>query len=412
MEPSYQKLPPSPPILGTDDRATTFAILKCIMGAGGFALPWAFERTGIVCGWAAAALCALLCSQTMAELVAVKSWVEIRRGTVGATYVDLAREVFGGPGAAAVYFLSIFCSLGVTSAYLVFIGATLHSLAPALAPPAWRLLAACLVLPFTWLRDFSGLARLAEYGTYAVLAGYVVTLDYAYRTERPGPLAPLPPVSWRSLARGFGPLSFMFCVHLVLFPVISASQAFNRPFGFEVLTLLAFSIAFLVNAGFGAAVLLFHRDVSSIVVDDISDGTLTVVATKLLLCVGIFSSYPLVLAAGRQIVENSLVPEELAGAGKTESKWLPDRRRAIRTVLVVLTLLMAELHHFGTIISLVGGFANVLLAFVLPPMMALRLLSKQMTGLRYMTNLVVLPLGCAIATLVTSTTLDDALTGH
>jgi len=399
---------------------------------------------GFAGGPVAVAACALLGTLTVRELMALKVHVEGLRGQPGATYVDVAHAAFGDAGALAVYVLCLTCSLGVTSAYLVFIATTLHSLVPSLAQRALVCATAAVVLPVTWLRDFSLLSRMAQSGTAAVVLGYVVTVGYAAAAGRstaakavaqPVPLF----TGWASTATGFGSVAFLFCIHFMLFPVATASRASARTGGFECLALLAFLVSFAVNAAFGVAGLIgFGGGVSSIVVNDIAGGTWCLVATKILLCVDLFCSYPLVLASGRQIVERSLLRDDGSDSGEEGGEkcgaergaaaagagagpiglllaLLPTadaRRRAVRTALVLVTVAVAQLKDFGTIISLVGSFAQVSLSFVLPPLMALRLLGGAMAPWRRCLNLAILPAGTAVAAIATGATLASAFGAH
>ena len=59
-----------------DDTATAFNIGKVILGAGGFALPWAFAKCGAGGALVAIAACSTVGSYTVQELFAAKRAVE------------------------------------------------------------------------------------------------------------------------------------------------------------------------------------------------------------------------------------------------------------------------------------------------------------------------------------------------
>ena len=214
--------------------------------------------------------------------------------------MDVARAALGEAGALAVYGLSIMCSVGVTSAYLAFVASTLVSLFPTRSYSQCLLSAAVFVLPTTWLRDFSLLSKLSQSGTAAVLLGYLVTIQ----SGSPEPVGwsetqsryhwSLGPSSWQDLAQGFGPVAFLFCIHFLLFPVMTSARSSAAPGKFVQLATIAFLCAGLINAAFAYTCLAFFGPhVSSIVLNDLSQGTVYLVATKLLLCADLLCSYPL-----------------------------------------------------------------------------------------------------------------------
>mmetsp|Transcript_9709 Transcript_9709/g.23388 ORF Transcript_9709/g.23388 Transcript_9709/m.23388 type:complete len:283 (+) Transcript_9709:54-902(+) len=244
-----------------DEAKAIYNMLKAIMGAGGFALPWAFARMGLACSGIAIAASAVLGLLTVRELAALKQHVELQQNMVGATYVDVAQAALGPLGATAVYGLSVACSVGVTSAYLVFVVTTMQSLFPGTSYSRYLFLAVGFVLPATWLRDFSLLSRLSQSGTAAVVLGYLVTLHSGHSvTASPTAVAPLlmlGPQSWQDLAQGFGPVAFLFCIHFLLFPVMTASRSSTSPGRFVQLATIAFLTAGAANLAFAYACLAF-----------------------------------------------------------------------------------------------------------------------------------------------------------
>ena len=119
-------------------------------------------------------------------------------------------------------------------------------------------------------------------------------------------------------------------------------------------------------------------------------------ATKALLCVDLVCSYPLVLQAGRKIIETALVDQGgggrvLAAVGEDEAQ-----RTAVRVALVAATACIAQWGDFGALISLVGGSCQVLLAFAAPPALALAL-GQTSDPARRLANRLVLPAGVIVA---------------
>lgn len=416
------------------DSSVVFYLLKCIMGAGGFAIPWAFARMGLVVGTVSMCACAVASCFTLHQLSVLRVQVRAKLGQRCSTYVDLAQATLGEHGARVVYCLVVVCSLGVCSAYLVFIASALCSMQIPMTSGAVALATATVLLPVVCLgRGLSALTVLAQAGTVAVLLGYAVTICYALMGQgvgaassqgRPAEAVVLPsllaPADWASAVAGFGPIAFLFLIHFLSVPVMasSSSGASAQQGRFERLVLVAFGIAAAVNGCFGALCLVyFQGQVSSIVINDIAAGTWWLSATKLLLCADLLCSYPIAFAAGCQVVEASLEPRvqvwclpEVGGGSKTSAAdpW----RCAVRTGLLLVTVGVAQLHDFGTIISLVGGFAQVTMAFVLPPLMLLRLEGPSMSRLHWCANGALALLGSCLALLVTGTSLASAVRGH
>jgi len=439
------------------DVATVFNMLKGIMGAGGFAMPWAFAHLGLLGGFAVIGICTVFGTWTTGELAMLKGHVESHCFSRAASYVDVARAALGTWGAVLVFALTLLCSLGATSAYLVFISTTIHSMVPVLSQQMIALLAAAAVLPVTWAPNFSFLSKLAQGGTYAVIVGYAVTLYYGaeealrhgtgWHSDAPQVLIGSP----AGIAAGIGPVAFLFCIQAMLFPIMTASSAASAeasaPGSFRKLAAVAFGVAGVINGVFGAAcLLLFGSSVSSIVVNDIASGSICLIATKVMLCVDLFCTYPLVFASGRQILETCLLDhsevayhlpygddgrdndgieqeEELEAqsgelllqceeedatinrdADHSKRHW----RILIRSCMVLATLGMAQLQDFGLIVSLVGSLGQATLAFVLPPIMALRLCRDSMSTWHRAMNIAILPVGVAVTVLATSATVAEA----
>lgn len=79
-------------------------------------------------GLIAIVLLAALSMYTMLMLLRVRRIVSAQTGNNSVTYPDIARYVFGKPGAVLAYSLTMFASMGVAGAYIVFVASTLHSL--------------------------------------------------------------------------------------------------------------------------------------------------------------------------------------------------------------------------------------------------------------------------------------------
>merc|ERR1712194_245080 len=109
---------------------------------------------------------------------------------------------------------------------------------------------------------------------------------------------------------------------------------------------------------------------------------------KALLCVDLLFTIPIILAVGREIVENAILPS--AAAGSTGDKKTELSRTVIRAVIVavVLGISLAATKSsgvnqaFNDAIGLVGGLTNTTVGLIVPPMAFHRAVSSGEYGLR------------------------------
>jgi proton-coupled amino acid transporter len=420
-----------------DNLATAFNVAKCVLGAGGFALPWAFAKCGVAGAVGAVVFCSALGSYTVGELFRSKQVIEELNGfapeecfadTAGlalpfpgcvsgttASYVDMARSTYGTAGATLVFALTCACSIGVTSSYLEFISSTLQSLAvdigivadAALLPDSGTCVCAvaALATPLTLLTSNKALARVAQSGTVAVLLGYLVCLFYVFDA---GLLSHLwdgsvaAPQGLRlftsvpEFLQGFGSIAYLFCVHFLL-PPISDSSASTARGGFAHVVTAVFLLTGAVNLLFGlAGYAAFGSDVSSLVLNDLGSRGGFLEVTKALLCVDLLCTYPLVFQAGRSIVERLVVDEQETESEEGGVVVSSPRRVAVRLALVALTAAIAQQGDFGELISLVGGFCQVITAFAVPAAIAIAL-GEDRGAARNALNAALLPAGALLA---------------
>eukprot|EP00547_Thalassionema_nitzschioides_P000654 CAMPEP_0194211674 /NCGR_PEP_ID=MMETSP0156-20130528/10869_1 /TAXON_ID=33649 /ORGANISM="Thalassionema nitzschioides, Strain L26-B" /LENGTH=154 /DNA_ID=CAMNT_0038939301 /DNA_START=66 /DNA_END=527 /DNA_ORIENTATION=+ len=120
---------------GISDWEAAVSLAKAIMGAGSFALPWAFSQMGYFVG-PVFLIFLMICSIYSLDLL-VQASRKVKQGSTSAkeddepakySYVDVARAYFGSLGAKLTYGASVSASVGVCGSYLVFISANLESL--------------------------------------------------------------------------------------------------------------------------------------------------------------------------------------------------------------------------------------------------------------------------------------------
>lgn len=282
------------------------------------------------------------------------------------------------------------------AAYLAYISESLNSVFPSMHRVSWITLAGACLLPVTWMQDFSWISQLAAYGTLAVILGYAVTLYYAISTMSPIS-NPSFFTSIESMAEGFGPVAFLLCVQFAQFPLVNASQASSRPGGFERLAAVALTTSAAVTSVFGAlGYLYFGSDVAAIVLDSLTGESLALTCTKLLVCIDLLCTYPLVFAAASQILERAVLPHEY-------ERHTSFARILLRSVLVFITM-VGGLMGFGEIVSLVGDISMTSMAYILPPIMTLITFDGELSRARWVLNCLTVVLGIVVCFLSSGAT--------
>jgi hypothetical protein len=196
---------------------------------------------------------------------------------------------------------------------------------------------------------------------------------------------PLWPQSVTSYFQSFGSVVYLFCVNFLIFP-IEANMAARTQWPQAVERAVLATAA--GNILFAALAFSFYGDqTQEIVLNNLGPGQV-LSAVKVLLCLDLFASYPLVLAAATDIVERALLPtigdEDASshadadradgGSGRGRGGILVGPEQAfIRSALVGTTMAVAQAKGFSTITNVAGGLAQGTLAFILPGALVLQL---------------------------------------
>eukprot|EP00566_Odontella_aurita_P015415 CAMPEP_0113598632 /NCGR_PEP_ID=MMETSP0015_2-20120614/41701_1 /TAXON_ID=2838 /ORGANISM="Odontella" /LENGTH=349 /DNA_ID=CAMNT_0000506683 /DNA_START=47 /DNA_END=1094 /DNA_ORIENTATION=+ /assembly_acc=CAM_ASM_000160 len=287
------------------------SIMKAVMGAGSFALPWAFSKMGYVAGPATLLLLMALSVESIKMLVASRRMALAASSSIAASYVEVARAAFGPIGAVLSYAASISASVGVCGSYLVFIAANVLSLFPSGSEGGSNGVSQGVlvfaVLPIAVLlsavRDVGRLALASLLGDASVILGMLVVLVYggAYVEnfgERCVAVAPI-----ASMPLAFGAVGFLFFIHFLVIPIESAMM---RPEEFEDVLNVTFLACAVISAGFGIlGYLFFGEETEQIVILNV-EGSFFVSAVKILLCIDLLLTYPVVMRPSIEIVEKSL----------------------------------------------------------------------------------------------------------
>lgn len=384
---------------------------KCICGAGSFALPHVFLNEGVIGGTLAMTVCAFLAMNTMQSIndsrylaaeQSARDDSSSKAASPPSSYVELTKLSLGDEASKLVFALTVVASLGVCSTYIVFVGQTLaslsadavsgnivHRLAPTLDETAWEMITAATVLPLSLVRNYGVFAFTSALGVTAVLGGILVTLAYGALVDPGGGVSEalsavsrlkMWPDSFADAFGGsFGTIAYLFCINFLTFPIINSMRDARADYAPAVSA--AVSVIWTVNALFAIVCLGFYGEqTQDLVLQNLDNGP-HLSALKILLCVDLLFTFPVVFSSGRQILENALLGSNNGGeTGSEEGEngvGLALSRAAVTSGAVGICFGLSQVGGFGVVANLVGGVAQGTLAFIIPPAIAIALSRRQ-----------------------------------
>jgi len=375
---------------GTESNLNTLVTtIKVIVGGvAPLLMPWCIKNQGLVGG-----PLTVLSQYTVKQLVEYRDAVVVETGRDDLTYVDVARHAFGDVAANSVFFMTIVNSLGVCAAYSSFIGSTMATLSatpgniifdvfPSITTNYWQIAAAAVVLPLNTLAGNSRFLSVVAYmGAGALAAGVLTTCWYGFSVT-PDFLGNLAALPWFTTPQeyftSFGVVPLLFCVH---FAVLSIERNMKTRGEFPTVLSRATIACVIANALFGSLGFAFFGDATdSVVLNNLGQGSF-LTWVRLALVADMMVSYPVMLSSSREICESALLGSFASSASKEggmmERLQAIDwqdllARNAVRSGLILSAFAIAQLNDVGKICNLVGGVFQVILAFVIPPALALK----------------------------------------
>ena len=346
------------------ESAVVASVMKAVMGAGCFALPWAFANGGLaLTTFSLAAMC-VVCLTTLGYLFkardAALSLDASKKLSDVENYVDISELTLGGSGSQVIRIIMCLTCFGVCSAYLVFIASTMVTIASAYDWPlvfqsekTMIYITSPLMIGLAWLRSVSAASVISIFGNISVLVGMTFVLIDALKN--PVVLSSLPLAVPTAFSAYVGSVAFLFLVHFAL-PDIEANMSERKNFmqsagkGYFLCALICF-----VFGGVGA--LGYGPQVNSVAIAMLKGG-LVAVTVKLLLCANVLATFPL-------IVRSSFTTIESAFGGMTLTS-----SNVMRTAYVLAAAFCAaSIPSFGKLVGLVGGVACTALGMTVPVIM-------------------------------------------
>jgi hypothetical protein len=157
----------------------------------------------------------------------------------------------------------------------------------------------------------------------------------------------------------------LFCVNFLTFPIINSMKNAEEDYSGAVSSAVA--VIWVVNVVFALICLSFYGDATQDLVLQNLDNGPYLSALKILLCIDLLFTFPVVFSSGRQILENSILGETNNNSTEDNEMSLTLSRAAISAGAVGTCFGLSQLGGFGTVANLVGGLAQGTLAFIIPP---------------------------------------------
>mmetsp|Transcript_12031 Transcript_12031/g.17269 ORF Transcript_12031/g.17269 Transcript_12031/m.17269 type:complete len:227 (+) Transcript_12031:221-901(+) len=177
----------------------------------------------------------------------------------------------------------------------------------------------------------------------------------------------------------FGTIAYLFCVNFLTFPIINSMKNAEDEYSGAVSSAVA--VIWVVNVVFALICLSFYGDsTQDLVLQNLDNGPY-LSALKILLCIDLLFTFPVVFSSGRQILENSILGDtsnnslDINGDEENELN-LALSRAAITAGAVGTCFGLSQLGGFGTVANLVGGLAQGTLAFIVPSAIEISLSRK------------------------------------
>ena len=325
------------------------SLAKAIMGAGSFALPWAFSKMGYLAGPLVLVAFLGLSVHSIGLLVDCARWLRTNNGNRSNSYVDVARATFGRNGAALAYASSIASSIGVCGSYLVFVAANLLVLLEVESNDVsserqmFLLLVWIVALPIAVLlssvKDPKRFATVSMWGDLSVVAGMLAVVIYGLvfvKDQRTR-------FAWqecvaigapKDMALALGSIGYLFLVHFLVLPIESSMESIPNILGenitpdyetgtesshrqkkqgvshrsskkdrFQSVVVRTFLVCGGIGGSFGIiGYILFGNNTQQIVLLN-GEGSIGMKIVQSLLCIDLLLTYPVVMRPSIGILE-------------------------------------------------------------------------------------------------------------
>ncbi|KAL6047109.1 Transmembrane amino acid transporter protein [Balamuthia mandrillaris] len=382
-------------------------IMKCIIGAGSFFLPYGLKQGGLWGGLIGLVLLGFVCDYINIRIIQCKRKVFPNQPC---SYADLAQATFGKAAGMFTYVFMLIQGLGACAVYVVFCGDLLHAVSSKLSVAEYIIIIGAFEILLSWIKSFRYLSVTSILGDLSLLLGVVVVFAYGFKDggfiDSPFDFPAFRPSTYPQF---FGTAAFLFSITMYLFPIESSMK---EPRFFPLALHSAFFITTILNvvfAGFGY--MFFGDDVKDIVIDNLGTKSAFIIVAKVALVFDLIFTFVVVFVPCRDVVETSLLENILAkwrlkrrarNEGEEEKQILWQQkedeamdedeetmakkkkelqmevpywwRMLMRTFMIVVTVGFAvALPNVSDLVGLIVGVSNSMNSFILPMVIYLKL---------------------------------------
>jgi len=301
------------------------------------------------------------------------------------TYVELGRETFGPVVGGIIWVGVVLTILGVCGVYLDFIGQSVKEVLDNGYDQRDIMLVTAVPLIFlSWLRSLDYLVKTSLIGDIAVTGGIIAVLIYGMVTQSDveSPFS-MDFVHTSTFPQFFGQCVFLFAIHVVILPI---SQQMREPKKFSQVANYSFVFIVIVNAIFGfLGYVLYNAKTCSLVLGNVHGPLGKVV--KVLLCLDLFFTIPIVLCAPRELIERLA----LSLMGEKHKYWKENLVRSL--VVVTFTALAIAIKNINDLATLVGSLVSPTMGFIVPPLLHLHFNWRTVSMLNKVCHLAIVTFG-------------------
>ena len=346
------------------DSAATASVMKAVMGAGCFALPWSFANGGLVLTTISLVTMCIVCLKTLQFIFKAR---DVKLALDGSktlseveNYIDISELTLGGKGSMVVRIVMCLTAFGVCSAYLVFIASTFVTIASSYNWPlalqsekTMIYVISPFMIALAWLRSISGVSIISIFGNISVLVGMAFVLYDALKN--PIALSSLPLAVPTQFSAYVGSVAFLFLVHFAL-PDIEANMVERKNFmssagkGYWLCALICFVFGGVGAIGYGP-------QVKSVAIAMLEGGFIAL-TVKLLLCANVLATFPLIVRSSFTTIESSFGGMSMVSSNIMRTSYV-----------LAAAFCAASIPSFGKLVGLVGGVACTALGMTIPVIM-------------------------------------------
>ena len=284
--------------------ATTISIIKCFVGAASLELPGAILSGGLVGSLVGIFVLASVSFYTLRILARCGELTSMDRT---ATYPEIGYAAFGGVGWFLSWLGVVFMTVGVCTAYFVFVANTMVELMEPINPVFQRTNSILILLPCfiaLSLGPYKHLSGFSIIGISALVFALVSVFIEAFQNNTMEPsLESYPAFAWETYPLFLGNTAFVYLIHSVVLPMRNKME---KPKFCPRTLAIAISIVTVLNLAFAVPVYLLYGDATQgNIVSNMRPGTLKT-AVQIGLCVDLFFTYALFLFPMCDALENDI----------------------------------------------------------------------------------------------------------